>query len=368
MTRKPLALITFVLIAVGLAALLYWRIEQGGSPRDKRPDKPVVAEMATVRVQPMPVSLQTVGQVQPEHSVQIRPQVSGMLKAVHITEGQLVNKGQLLFRIDSAPYETTLAGARAAWVSANAQAQRLKPLVAKEYVTAQEYEIAQAQADQAEAQLKQAEINLAYTEISAPIAGRSGSLSVKAGNLVAPNDVAPLLVINQMQPILVQFTIPQQQLPDLQRYKAQRTVRIFITREDGSGDLGEGELVFIDNSINTETGTVLLKAKLLNKNEQLWPGQYVGVRIQLAMQKDALVAPLTAVQTGQKGNYVYVVKQGHAAVREVQVDRQVGDLAVIASGLNDGEMVVTRAPRNLRPGAEVKSPAAADQSQKQATP
>ena len=353
MTRKvvPFFLISLVVVAI---ALVVWRTTNappGDKAKGKRPNQSLVVEMAAVRVQPVPLSLQTVGQVQSEHSVQIRPQVSGLLQEVYFTEGQTVSKGQRLFRIDSAPYESALAGARAAWESAKAQAERLEPLAGKEYVTTQEYDNARAAAGQLRAMLTQAEINLAYTNIRAPIGGRTGSLAVRAGNLVSPSEAAPLVVINQMKPILVQYSIPQQRLAELRRYQSERSVRVFITREDGNGELSQGELVFVDNAVNAETGTIMLKARLTNEREQLWPGQFVGVRMQLAMQDDALVVPLTAVQVGQNGNFVYVVEQGKAVARPVQVDRQVNDLAVIADGLQAGEQVVTRAPRNLRPGS-----------------
>ncbi len=366
MTRKTLSLLSFGFIIAALVAVLVWRI--AGDTRiskNKQPDKPLVVEMTTARLQPMPILLQAVGQVQSEHSVQIRPQVSGMLEAVYFSEGQAVTKDQRLFRIDPAPYEAALGAARAASENAKAQAARLAPLAGKEYVTPQEFGNARTAADQARAALTQAQINLAYTEIRAPIAGRTGSLAVKAGNLVAPNDAAPLVVINQMQPILVQYSIPQQILPTLQRYQTQGGIRIFITREDGGGDLGEGELIFIDNAVTTDTGTVTLKARLPNAHEQLWPGQYVGVRTQLAVQDDAIVVPQSAVQTGQNGNFVYSVEQGSAVICPVHVDRQVDDLAVIATGLKVGEKVVTRAPRNLRPGVKV---VAADSTGKSATP
>ena len=363
MTRKILPLFIIVIIIAVLVALVEWRADNGGKSNGKRPDKPLTVDTAAVQVQDMPISLQVVGQVQSEHSVQIRPQVSGMLKEVYFKEGRAVDKGQKLFRIDPSQYETSLIASRAEWEYAKEQAQRLAPLAGKEYVTTQEYDTARAAVDQAQAALKQAEINFAYTDIRAPIAGRTGSLGAKSGNLVAPGDSTPLVVINQMQPILVQYSIPQQSLSELRRYQAQHSIRIFITHEDGSGDLGRGELVFIDNTVNTETGTVLLKARVGNAQEQLWPGQYVGVRTQFAMQPDAVVVPQTAVQTGQSGNFVYVVEQGSAAIRAVQVDRQVDDLAVISSGLKAGETVVTRAPRNLRPGVKVVPPDAAEKPQ-----
>jgi RND family efflux transporter MFP subunit len=356
--RKIVPLFIMVALVVGLGWLAQWRLADSGKGPGKRPDKPLAVETATVKVQPMPVFLQVVGQVQSEHSVQIRPQVSGQLQEVYFAEGDEVSKGQKLFRIDPSQYETAQIAARAEFEYDKEQAKRLQPLAGKEYVTTQEYENARAMVDQAEAKLKQAEINLAYTDIRAPIGGRTGSLGAKAGNLVAPGDNAPLVVINQMQPILVQYSIPQQSLSELRRYQAQHSIRIFITHEDGSGHLGEGELVFVDNTINTDTGTVLLKARVPNAHEQLWPGQYVGVRTRLTMQPDAVTVPQTAIQTGQDGNFVYVVEQGKAVIRAVQVDRQVNDLAVIASGLKAGETVVIRMPRNLRPGAKVVSAAA----------
>jgi RND family efflux transporter MFP subunit len=353
--RKTLPLFVIIIFAI-LVSLVGWRIlNNDGNVKGKRPDSSLAVETAAVKVQPMPILLQAVGQVQSDHSVLIRPQVSGMLQAVYFKEGQAVVKGQKLFRIDPSQYETALIAARAEWEYAKEQSQRLAPLAGKEYVTTQEYDNARAAVDKAQAALKQAEINFAYTDIRAPIAGRTGSLGAKPGNLVAPGDSTPLVVINQMQPILVQYSIPQQSLSELRRYQAQHSIRIFITNEDGSGDLGRGELVFIDNSVNTDTGTVMLKARVDNAHEQLWPGQYVGVRTRFAMQPDAVVVPQTAVQTGQNGNFVYVVEDGSAVIRAVQVDRQVGDLAVIASGLKAGETVVTRAPRNLRPGVKVVS-------------
>jgi RND family efflux transporter MFP subunit len=369
MTRKTLTLSIFGIIIVVLAALVFWRVSGNtGNAKNKRPARALVVETAAVVVQPEPILVQSVGQVQPEHSVQIRPQVSGMLQAVNFSEGQDVAKGQLLFRIDPSTYQAAVAAARAAWENAKSQQDRLTPLADKGFVTTQEYDNARTAADQAHASLTQAEINLAYTEIHAPIAGRTGSLSVKAGNLVAPTDAAVLVSINQLHPILVQYNVPQQMLPEIQRYRSRHSIRIFITHEDGSGDLGSGDLVFVDNAINSETGTVMLKARLNNARNQLWPGQYVGVRTRLAMQKDALVVPQVAIQSGQDGNFVYVVEQGVATVRQVQVDRQVGDLAVIAGGLKAGETVVARAPRNIRPGLKVESVPASGKTVTPVTP
>ena len=322
---------------------------------------PLPVDVDTARVQSMPVLVQAVGQVQSEHSVQVRPQVNGLLQQVSFSEGQTVAEGQSLFRIDPAPFQAALASAKAAAENAKANADRLEPLAKQEFVTPQEYENARANADQAAAAYQQAQINLSYTDIRAPIGGRTGSLAVKSGNLVAPTDAAPLVVINQMKPILVQYPIPQQVLEQVRAYQAKHSVDVIITREDGSGQLDRGQLVFVDNTVNTSTGTVMLKARLPNAHEQLWPGQYVGVRMQLALQANAVVVPVSAVQTGENGNFVYLVEGGKAVTRPVKVDRQLDNLAVIASGLKGGEQVVTLVPRNLRPDLPV-SPLAHDQA------
>lgn len=355
--KKKSGLLLLGITVIALTALVTWRVttNQHGNNAKKRLKRPLNVDTTLVVRRPMPRLLQSVGQVQPEHSVQIRPQVSGVLKQVFFTEGQYVDAGQRLFEIDPAPYQAALASAKSAWTSAKANADRMAPLAAKDYVTPQEYQDAQTAADQASALYKQAQINLAYTDIRAPITGRTGSLAIKAGNVVAPSDTTPLVVINQMKPILVEYTIPQQQLGALRRYNRLNGVKVKITHENGSGNLGTGKLVFIDNSVNSTTGTVMLKAELPNKDVTLWPGQYVGVSTQLTMQKNALVIPDSAIQTGQNGNFVYRVVNGKAEIAQVTVDRQVGNDAVIASGLKAGETIVTRVPRRMRPGTSIIS-------------
>jgi multidrug efflux system membrane fusion protein len=217
-----------------------------------------------------------------------------------------------------------------------------------------------ATAAQTKAKLQQAKINLSYTRIVSPIDGLTGSVTVKSGNVVSPADSAPLVTINQMKPILVQYNLAQQFLPEIRKYNAQHDVKVFITNEDGTGARGEGKLVFIDNTVNTATGTVMFKAEVANKNIQLWPGEYVGVNTRLAVQADAVTIPDSAVQSGQDGNFVYEVVDGVAKVQKVTVDRVVGSLAVIRSGLDGGELVVTQVPRSLRSGLAVTTNAPAD--------
>jgi multidrug efflux system membrane fusion protein len=340
-----------VAILVVLVGLRVWSNIRNGHKHEEVDN--LVVSMGQAKVQPMPVTLSAVGQVISLHAVMIHPQVSGMLKEVYFTEGQNVEAGQKLFLIDPAPFQAALASAKAAWENAKANADRLQPLAKQDFATPQEYENARATADQAEAAYQQAQINLSYTDMRSPITGRTGSLSVKSGNIVAPTDVAPLVAVNQMQPIQVQFQLAQQFLPQVRDYDAKHNLKVTITREDGSGHLDDGKLVFIDNTVNTVTGTVMFRANLPNKQEQLWPGQYVGVALQLAVQQNAVVVPQSAILTGQQGNYIYVVKDGVAQTQDVKVDRQIGDLAVISSGLKGDEKIVTEVPRNLRPGLHV---------------
>lgn len=367
MNKKTRVLSIIGLVAAMLVVLVAWRIFNNAQLANRKHRmEPLPVDTAAAVIKPMPIQFSVVGQVQSEHTVAVQPQVSGVLKKVYFKEGQFVHSGQLLFQIDPAPFKAALASAKAAYLTAKAQADREAPLAAKDYVSPQNYESAVAAATQAKAAMQQAQINLSYTTIRSPIDGLTGNLSVKAGNVVSSNATTPLVTVNQMQPILVQFNVPQQVLPNVRRYDAAQSIRVLITHEDGSGDLAHGKLVFIDNTVNTDTGTVMLKAEMPNRHVQLWPGQYVGVTVQLAIQPDALVIPDSAVQAGQNGNFVYTVVGNKAVIVPVTQDRQIGDLAVISKGLKVGEVVVTHVPRTLKNGVSVilntTQPAASDQA------
>jgi multidrug efflux system membrane fusion protein len=337
-----------------LAALFYFRAgTHDRTSQAPMPEEALAVDTEQVRVQPMPVSLEASGQVIAEHVVQVRPQVSGMLKKVFITEGQRVAVGQRLFLIEPAPFEAAVAAAKAAWESADGKLQRAVPLAKQGYVSSQDLITARAAADQALATYKQAMINLEYADIRAPLAGRTGILGLKSGNVVAPSDAAPLVTINETRPIQVEFNIPQQSLQAVREHQATHSLKISVSTENDSRILDEGALIFVDNAVNLRTGTILLKARTPNIQEQLWPGQYVAIHMQLAMEPRAIVVPQTAVQTGQNGNFVYVLAEGEAQLRSVKIDREVGSLAVISDGLKGDEQVVSRVPRGLRPGIRV---------------
>ena len=357
MSRRTRIFLGGLVLLLGPA--LFFRFASISRPeRIDHKDEALAVEVIAARVQPMPVLLQSVGQVVSQHTVQIRPQISGMLKQVFFKEGQSVSKGQRLFQIEPAPFEAALASAKAASENTKGNADRLEAIAKKGYVTQQDYLNARALADQAESAYLQAQINLSYADIRAPIGGRTGSVTIKSGNIVSPADAAQLVTINEMQPILVQFSIPQQFLGRVRQYQVRPGISVSIADDKGVGKLDEGTLVFIDNAVNTSTGTVTLKAQMPNDREQLWPGQYVDVSMQLTVEPKAVVVPQAAIQAGQNGNYVYVMAQGKAESRDVTVDRQVGDLAVLAAGLAGNEQVIVKVPRNLRSGMKI-APAAA---------
>lgn len=378
MKRASKLLIFAALVAALLGGYWYWQQPGSSAPAGKKAGAkggkgegrrgPVAVTIVEVRRQPMPVVIDAVGTVESEHTVAVRPQASGVLDAVLFKEGDRVKKGQVLFRIDSRPMKASADQARAALArdqaqlsQAQAQEKRLRPLADKEFITRQEYEVAATQAKSTEAivaansaALEQAQLQLSYSSIVAPISGRTGSLNVKAGNLVsAGTGGAPLVVINSTQPILVNLSVPQRMLDDVRRAWNTPDLKVQISPNAGAPAIAEGALVFIDNTVNAQTGTIVLKARVKNEKEELWPGQFVAGRIVLKVEKDALVLPEGAVQPGQDGAFVYVVKDGKAQAVNVTVDRQIGDLVVIAKGLTGAEQVIRDVPPTLTAGSAV---------------
>ena len=358
----------FILIVLALAAAgIYVATGKDSAPRFDRhaaQDNPVTVHTTLAKVQAMPVIVEAVGTVEPQHKVEIRAQTSGVLKEVLFQEGDRVKKGQLLFRIDERALKAALDQARANVArdeaqlrEAEKQRERLAPLADKEYITRQEYgqaaASAQALAATAEAnraQVEAARVNLSYAAIHAPISGRTGSLSVKEGNLVSTATTTPLVVIMQTQPVNVAFNIPQQYLGEVRGLGAGMRVEIF---REGGAPVAKGKVVFIDNAVNSETGMLLMKAEVPNEKETLWPGEFITARLVLRVEPNAVVVPAIAVQPGQQGPFIYVVENGVAKMQPVTVARQVERLVVIGEGLNGGEQVITEIPYDLSPGKAV---------------
>ena len=327
-------------------------------------------------MKPMPVLVEAVGTVEAEHSVQVRAQVSGVLKSVLFKEGDRVKAGQLLFQIDPRTFQSQYDQALAAMArdqalleNARAQQERLEPLLKREFITRQEYDVAVTSAKSLEATVaadraiaEQARIQLEYSRITAPIAGRTGTLAVTPGNLVpAAGGGVPLVTINSMDPILVAFSIPERQLKEIRRYQNSRDMRIEILPDRGGSPVAEGKLVFIDNTVTPQTGTVLLKTRVSNTKELIWPGQFVNVRVVLTIEPEAVVVPEVAVQPGQEGSFVYLMDAANKVqVQPVKVSRQIGNEVVIASGVKAGDHIITEIPQALQPGATVRLAGADD--------
>lgn len=348
-----------------LALLVPFVAACGGAQKAPRPD-PAPVRAASVSRAPVPVEVVAIGHVEALSTVAVRPLAGGVVTQVAFREGDEVSEGQLLFSIDPRPYEATLAQAkanlardRARLVEAKRTLERYKDLVEKEYVTREQYDQAVANADALaatiegdDAAVEQATLNLGYCRVTAPIAGRTGSLLVHAGNLVKASDDKPLVTINRLEPIHVAFALPERDLAVV-RARAQATRLAVVALPDG-GTPHPGELSFVDNAVDATTGTIELKALFPNKDRALWPGQFVNVALTLETEADAIVVPAPAVQTGQSGTFVWVVKgDGTVESRPVVVKRTWRALSVVASGLAPGETVVTDGQLRLAPGAPV---------------
>ncbi len=318
----------------------------------------------------MPVVLQSVGKVVAQASVEVRSQAGGVLREVLIKDGDQVVAGQKLFMLDAQPLAATLAQAQAQWTrdkaladdAAAAQA-RLKPLADKEYVTAREYELAvstqastQATANATRTLIDQARIALAYATITAPISGRAGAVLVKPGNLVAANSTTPLVVINALRPVELVFSLPQsesQQLRDAMAAAPDHRLSVEARDSLSQKKRATGELVFIDNALNAQSGTITAKARFSNVDEALWPGEFYAVVITLRTDEAAITVPERAVQQGQNGPYVYVLTAGTANLQQLTVNRVLDGFAVVTAGLKVGDTVLASVPSNLRDGSAV---------------
>jgi multidrug efflux system membrane fusion protein len=310
-----------------------------------------------------------VGNVEAYSTVSIKSQVTGVLTEAHFKEGQDVKKGQLLFTIDPRPLEAALKQAEATLARDFAQVQnwreqarRYAELVKKQYVSREQYDQIKANADAAEAvvvsdqaAVENAKVQLSYCYIYSPMNGRVGSLLVNEGNLVRVNDGAPLVVINQLTPIYVTFSVPEQNLEDIKRHMSMGKLKVDAIFPSDEGRPETGALSFVDNAVDRSTGTVKLKAEFANGARRLWPGQFVNVALTLTSQPDAVVIPSEAIQAGQDGQQVFVIKPDKTVeVRPVTVGPTNEGEAVIAKGLAPGELVVREGQFLLGPGSRVE--------------
>lgn len=317
----------------------------------------------------MPVFLQAVGNVEAISTVEVRPQVSGPLLAVHFTEGQDVQPGQPLFTIDPRPFELALRQAETQLAkdtgqskTAENQRTRYTSLFKSGLVSQEQFDTISAQANSLQStlaadqvQIDNAKLQLQYTKIAAPISGRTGALQVHPGSLVRTADPLPMVIINQITPVRVGFSVPAVHLPAIRAGQARGAlVTEAVATTDSADTASSGKLTFIDNTVDTTTSGIKLKATFPNTDRKLWPGEFVQVRLRVSVDPHAIVVPASAVQNGPQGQYVYVVgSNGTAALRSVRVARSDGSQVVVAEGLRAGEEVVTDGQLRLTPGARV---------------
>ena len=358
MTRAVL-----VLVALVLCGVVAWRIyDNTNAARMERHGNsgPVTVDVVAVTKQSVPVVLQLTGHAETEHSVAVRAQVSGVLQKVLFQEGDEVAAGQLLFVIDPEPYAIQVAQSEGqvkqdeARLEADlANAHRVTGLTRGGFVSDQDVENAKAAIATDKAKLAEARMQLGYTRIAAPISGRTGAIAFKAGNLVQAAEQTPLVTINQIAPILVRFDVPQSRLSEVQQYDRAGSIVVSAVESDGAPIENDGKLVFIDNGVNQASGTVTLKARFPNEAHQIWPGQLMAVNLTLTTEQGVTVVPGIAVQPGQKGSYVYTVQDGRIHVRNVTVQREYRGMAIIEGGVETGDLVVVRVPRNIKEGLAV---------------
>ena len=335
-----------------------------------RPERPKVSvTVAEARLRSVALELSAIGTVTPIQSVAVRSQVGGLLMTVGFEEGQDVASGQILFQIDPRPYQAaldqSLAGlARDLVQFANARQQvvRYEELSRTQMASREQYDQFRTNADALaaavaadSAAVQTARLNLEFCTLRARISGRTGGLLVREGNLVRAGDASPLVVINQLHPIAVSFAVPQQYLDQVQRFNRNRRLDVVIRPQDDTTKTMTGRLTFINNQVDSMTGTITLKATFPNADNRLWPGEFVAVKLVLDVQADVVTIPAQAVMTGQAGSFVYVLNADHSAkTQPVVVGRAVDDDVVIDSGLVARQVVVTDGQMRLIPGAKVE--------------
>ena len=396
LTQKALKLTVALAACLAMAGCNNSSVKAGGPAGRGRGEGPVPVVVATVSQKDVPINVDVIGNVEAYSTISVKAQVGGELTKVSFHEGDSVKKGDLLFTIDGRPYAAQLSQAQANLARdtaalSQAQANLARDIANEKYAQdqAKRYHglfdqgvVSREQADQmgssadalsqtvladkaaiesARAQIvadkaavENVQVQLSYTTIESPINGRTGNIAVKQGNVVAAN-TTDLMTITEVQPIYVTFSVPEAQLGDIKRYMGQGQLPVHAAPQADSSTQENGVLTFIDNSVDATTGTIKLKGTFQNADNKLWPGEFVRVTLGLTTRPHATVVPNQAVQTGQDGQFVYVVKQdGTVEMRPVVTGTRVDQELVIDRGLEPGETVVTEGQLRLTPGSHVQ--------------
>ena len=340
---------------------------QTAPPQGQRQGAGVPVVVATAERRAMPVRIDTIGTVQTIAMVSIKSRIDGYIDSVLIHDGQYVTAGDVMFRLDGRAaqaqvmqFDAQLARDKAQLENAKRNVARDAPLVGKDFMSHQQYDTDQttAQAFEAsvaadQAALENAKVLLSYDTIAAPIDGRVGTIAIKAGNSIKANDL-PLATINQVKPIYVGFNLPQRELPALREAMANAKVAVSARPPGDTAAPAIGAVAFFDNAVDITSGTIAVRATFANDDQRLWPGQFVNVSVTTRIEPNAVIVPPAAVQVGQDGNYVFVIKPDNTAeVRAITVSRTVDGKSVVASGLAGGERVVVDGQMRLSNGTRV---------------
>lgn len=372
MGRKSMVRAGLLVLALAAGGGLYYLTTQGEAvdktAKSKRERSSAPVRIAKVSQQTVPVRVDAIGTVQANSVVQIKSRVEGQIMSAGFKEGQIVRKGDLLFQIDPRPFQAQLKQAEANRARDMAQLEKAKSdlerysaLSNKGYSSQQRFEEARAAVDVYTAAIRAGEqaieiarLNLEFATIEAPVTGRAGSILVYPGNLVEANKDPPLVTINETQPIHVGFSVPEQYLAEIKRRMAGGRLRVGVTIPEDKGPPISGQVTFVDNQVDVQTGTILLKATFPNADDRLTPGQFVNVSMTLSSLENAVVIPSRALQINQNGPFVFVVKEDKTVdMRPVEVGPQAGDITVILEGAAPGETVVTDGQLRLSPGSKV---------------
>lgn len=367
---------TVCIIALAAAGTIGWwglRSEAPPAAAQTAPQAvPITA--GVVEAKDVPIFLNAIGTVQAYNMVAVKSRVDGQVVKVDFKEGQDVKAGDPLFQIDPRPFQTALEQAQASKQKDEAQLsgaqldlERYEKLIGSGYQTRQSYDnqkavVAQLQAaiKGDDAQINTAKLNLSYADIRSPIDGRTGARLVDKGNLVHANDNNALVMITEVKPIFVSFTLPQETLEDVRENHKTSPLVVYAYTGDGKKQLAEGKLTLIDNAIDQATGTIHLKARFDNEDERLWPGQFVSLRVVLSTRKDVATVPAQTVQNGPNGHYAYVINSDNTVERrEVEIASIQDGIAVVTRGLASGERVVVDGQYRLTNGARVNPQAPA---------
>jgi multidrug efflux system membrane fusion protein len=375
MRARLFFLIVLIAVVGGGGAFLYSQqhgkaAQSQSPPAGARAAKAVPVAVVGVEEKAAPVQIHTVGRVQTLASVAVRSRIDGVISSVAVTDGQEVKAGDELFRIDDREAQASLKLAQAnlgkdqaSLANAKRQVDRLTPLAAKNFTTRQDYDTAttlvetlQATIAADQAAIDAAKVTLSYTVIRAPISGRIGTVMLKMGNSVRAADSTALVTINQLQPILVAFSIPQESMGELQRAMTAGKVPVSAKIPDSTAPVQEGEVSYVENAIDPTTNTLSVKAQFPNTDEFLWPSQFVNVTMTVRVDPKAIVVPAAAIQVNQDGSYAWVVKPQDNTVemRSVKIARQLGDEIVVEGDLKAGDQVVTEGQLRLENGTKVE--------------